>query len=149
MTQQNTSTAKLTGMFATLAKSPAQAQAPQEQQTQSSEAQLSGETVLKGDFSGYVSFLTPLGKPYFFFEGYLATSDQEVVDAALKIPGVARTNETRFPRPPDRSRGRKQQASWSAFENPTVISPQELMQRAVAGSNTVPQSAESTSVTGQ
>lgn len=145
MTQNTPQVAKpLAGVFAQRANTP-QTDPKEKEQVQTQ----SGETVLKGNFAGYVSFLTPLGKQYYFYEGYLATTDQEIVEAALKIPGVARTNETNFPRPPDRSRGIKKNASWSAFQNPSVISPQELMQRAVAGSNTVTQAAESTSTTAQ
>lgn len=106
--------------------------------------QAATETVLKGPFAGYSSFLTSSGKPYTFYEGYLVTEDQEIITAALALPGVARTDETKFPRMPERNRGRKS-VSFSENRDPTTITPQEIMQLAVASTRTVPQAAESNS----
>jgi hypothetical protein len=82
-----------------------------------------------------ISYLTPTGKPVFFYQGYHVTEDKEVIDFCATLGNVQdvtdQVNLDSVPRPEARSR----QRSWASAER-TMITPGELLSRAVRVAST-------------
>lgn len=100
--------------------------------------------------TGYQSYLAPSGTSFTFYQGFLKTSDPEIITEALKIKGCKEVpNTPEVPDLPQRQRGRRTPdgvvARYHAETggDPTTISPMELISRSIANSSHVPQSAES------
>ena len=108
-------------------------------------ANTEGKRAFRGPFHGYASFLTAKGNPFTFYQGYLVTDDAEVIAEAAAIKGVQEVEYSdNVPTPPERTRGRARNVP---IHEATVISPLELLTRAVGNTTHVPQSAESSSTT--
>lgn len=91
----------------------------------------------------FVSYLTPTGTIVPFYKGYTRTSSAEVINFLEELGAEEVKNPKDIPEPPSRSRGR----SWaSAAKGPeTVVTPTEILQKAIASSKATPQAAESNS----
>ena len=97
----------------------------------------------------YTNFLSPTGVPVSFYQGYFQTTVPALAEFASSLEGVEELEGDDIPETvptiPTRSRSR----TWAAaahFGDPTKVSPVELLQRAVASSESTPQAAESNSV---
>ncbi len=101
-----------------------------------------------GEFPVAVSFMTETGKPVHFYAGYHVTDDEEIIAFCTGNRDIVDvTDKVKLedvPKLPSRQRGR----SWAAASersDPTVFTPQDLLMRAVAGSNTLTTAADSNS----
>ena len=97
----------------------------------------------------YTNFLSPTGVPVSFYRGYFQTAVPALAEFASSLEGVEELEGDDIPETvptiPTRSRSR----TWAAaahFGDPTKVSPVELLQRAVASSESTPQAVESNSV---
>lgn len=102
--------------------------------------------VFYGEFPPAISYLTPSGKPVFFYQGHHVTEDSEVIAFCATIAGVSDVTDqvelARVPRPELRTR----QRNWASAER-TTITPGELLSRAARVQSTadLPQAASSNS----
>lgn len=100
-----------------------------------------------GELPGSISMMTPAGTPIYFYAGFHVTKDPEVIDFLTReknikeITGKIKLSDV--PTPPVRTRSRNWAAASKFGSDPTVFSPIDLLQRAVAGSNTMTTAAES------
>ncbi len=96
--------------------------------------------------SVFTNYLTPSGAPVSFYKGYCTSDDPATCEFILTLKDAEEVKGMKLddvPKPPVRSRGR----TWAtAGPSPTVITPTEVLQRAVANSKATPQAAQSTSV---
>lgn len=116
-------------------------------QQASAEAVTTADRVFYGELPIAVSYLTNSGKVVHFYEGYCVTDDSEVAEYCEKLKEVREvTGEVKLedvPRPPMRSRMR----NWAGTAEKTVMTPGELLARAVRVQSTaeLPQAAASNS----
>ena len=101
-----------------------------------------------GELPTSISLMTEKGIPVPFYQGFHVTSDPDVIafcEAQKDIKDVTgKIDIDKVPEAPTRSRNRNW-ASASKFGDPTVFSPADLLQRAVASSNTLTTAARSDS----
>jgi hypothetical protein len=83
-----------------------------------------------------ISYLTPTGKAVFFYQGFHVTDDKEVIDFCATLGNVQDVTATvsldEVPRPEARSR----QRNWASNVERTMITPAELLSRAVRVTST-------------
>ena len=101
-----------------------------------------------GELPGSISMMTPAGTPIYFYAGFHVTKDPEVIDFLSREKNIQEvTNKVKLsevPAAPVRTRSRNWAAAASKFGgDPSVFSPIDLLQRAVAGSNTMTTAADS------
>lgn len=114
-------------------------------QAKTAEPEIKG-SVFFGEFGLYENFMTPTGKVLSFYKGFAVVEDPELIEYAKTIKGLKDvTKEVKvsdLPVQPVRSRTRNFAANGI---DPTVFNPLDLLQRAVASSQTVTQAADSNS----
>lgn len=100
--------------------------------------------VFHGEFGTYQNYLTPKGKIIKFYQGFCKTSDKEVIEYCSELEHVTDVTDSvdidKVPEAPLRKRN----GGWQSNNaEATVISPTELLQRAVANSAQVPHAVQS------
>lgn len=123
------------------------------QETQQQVAQAQEEVVDKdlrvfyGELPQSVSMMTPQGTPVYFYAGFHVTKDPEVIDFLSREKNIkdvtGKIKLSDIPKAPVRTRSRNWHAASKFGGDPSVFSPAELLQRAVAGSNTLTTAAHS------
>lgn len=97
------------------------------------------------DTREYSNRITPQGEIISFYQGYYKTSNAQIADWLVGESEITeitgKIKESEVPVAPSRRPVRGPQ-----FVSPTLITPQEILQRAVASSANTPQAAESNSV---
>lgn len=101
-----------------------------------------------GELPGSISMMTPAGTPIYFYAGFHVTKDPEVIDFLSREKNIqevtSKVKLSEVPAAPVRTRSRNWAAAASKFGgDPSVFSPIDLLQRAVAGSNTMTTAADS------
>ena len=101
-----------------------------------------------GELPGSISMMTPAGTPIYFYAGFHVTKDTEVIDFLSREKNIqevtSKVKLSEVPAAPVRTRSRNWAAAASKFGgDPSVFSPIDLLQRAVAGSNTMTTAADS------
>lgn len=122
---------------------------PSEQKTEQVQEEVVDKElrIFFGELPGSISMMTPQGTPIYFYAGFHVTKDPEVIDFLSReknikeITGKIKLSDV--PTPPVRTRSRNWAAASKFGGDPTVFSPIDLLQRAVAGSNTMTTAAES------
>jgi hypothetical protein len=88
------------------------------------------QRIFWGELPPAVTYLTSTAKPAFFYNGYLVTSDKEVIAMCNELQGIkdvtAEVDISKVPRPGLRTRTRE----WASSAS-TVMTPGELLARAV------------------
>lgn len=101
-----------------------------------------------GELPGSISMMTTAGTPIYFYAGFHVTKDPEVIDFLSREKNIqevtSKVKLSEVPSAPVRTRSRNWAAAASKFGgDPSVFSPIDLLQRAVAGSNTMTTAADS------
>lgn len=97
----------------------------------------------KDNMQEFISYITEAGTIVPFYKGYTRTNSEEVIAFLAGIGAKEVKDPKDIPEPPTRSRNR----SWAAAAKgpETVITPTEILQKAIASSKATPQAAESNS----